>query len=534
MLYVLLPLALGIIFAKHCTVNVHAFLGWGGISIGSALYIVWKKRHLLWHRQVWLCLHVLGTFLIACTYTELRKAPQLPEDFESYHGNITLKIERLFKPLYKGSIVQGIGSIMTTPASFPYLKDQKMYFRIYQKEKLSHDRGTTLIVASHLVPIAEGTGDFEIFLEKENCSLKLYGTLIEAMDYSGAFGKRFAKGREHIKKILYLGAVSDQRRSWANVCVAMLLGDQKALSKDQRNAFRKSGVAHLFAVSGLHVGIIGAFLALGLRALGITGKSGALLGLGLLLLYVCLIQSPPSAIRAWLMACFLWGGIVFHRQAWGLSSLATSACVALLVYPFDLFSVGFQLSYTVVAGILLVGVPIGMAQAERHTPYAFIPYGTLRLHQRVFRKLFFSGVMLLAVSLSAGLFSAPLTIAYFNSVATLGFIANLLLVQMAATVLVMEVVAVAIGLLGNDLLTIYVHHLSWAFVACMEKVAETISAINIAQIDIAWMTPSIGLVVAIFMIGSAYCLPNGKWRSLWIPVGILLISVLCLTQAKEF
>ncbi|GAA4831880.1 ComEC/Rec2 family competence protein [Algivirga pacifica] len=136
---------------------------------------------------------------------------------------------------------------------------------------------------------------------------------------------------------------------------ALLLGDKTGLSKELKHQYATTGVMHVLAVSGLHVGILLSIFFYLLRyyqqriywCIGITVTA-------LLLLwgYVLLTGGAASVSRSALMYSVILIGLCFRRKANILNTIACSAVMLLLIDPYHLFRVGFQLSYTAVVGIV--------------------------------------------------------------------------------------------------------------------------------------------------------------------------------------
>jgi competence protein ComEC len=167
-----------------------------------------------------------------------------------------------------------------------------------------------------------------------------------------------------------LGGVADRLRRWLRrssspgltgerraLVEGVLLGDDGGLSDGTKQAFRRSGLYHLLAVSGQNVVLLaGGVLALSL-ALGIGrawGHLGALAGIGA---YVLAVGPQPSVIRAAIAGAavsvaWLAGRL---RDAWHL--LLVAACALLAWNPYTLFDAGFQLSFGAVAAIFVLGGP---------------------------------------------------------------------------------------------------------------------------------------------------------------------------------
>lgn len=139
---------------------------------------------------------------------------------------------------------------------------------------------------------------------------------------------------------------------------ALLLGDKSGLTKPMKEWFRKTGLSHLLAVSGLHVGIL--FAGLNLFLLLIPGKRIWVLGLKALLLslalvaYAALTGFSPSVLRASLMLGLAQWFMVFRRKPKGTHNLGLAVFLLLALQPNLVSNAGFQLSVLAVGGILVL------------------------------------------------------------------------------------------------------------------------------------------------------------------------------------
>ena len=125
------------------------------------------------------------------------------------------------------------------------------------------------------------------------------------------------------------------------VAYAMILGDTRYIDDQTLQAFRNVGIAHVFAVSGLHVG----FVVMLVNAFVKKRKKLSLcVTMAVLLFYAWVCNFSPSIIRAMIMTFLLLLAKSLGREPDFLSSLSTAVCVILLIKPFYLFEVGFQLS----------------------------------------------------------------------------------------------------------------------------------------------------------------------------------------------
>ncbi len=137
------------------------------------------------------------------------------------------------------------------------------------------------------------------------------------------------------------------------VC-AFLFGEKRFMTEKQGSLFRNIGTMHIFAVSGLHIGV--AFLILYQCLKSILNQKKFYLPITLIILfcYVSLIGFPPSACRAYLMVLFWQISILLCRKRNSFSILGWTAFILLLIDHNLLFSTGFQLSFTVVMAILWI------------------------------------------------------------------------------------------------------------------------------------------------------------------------------------
>ncbi|MBN2407509.1 MAG: ComEC/Rec2 family competence protein, partial [Elusimicrobia bacterium] len=154
--------------------------------------------------------------------------------------------------------------------------------------------------------------------------------------------------REYIEKSIKAYLPEDE----AGVLLGMLLGDVSKVPRELFEQFRYAGIVHVLAVSGLHVGLVLFTFYYILTAFG-TGKERALLvSLVFMALYVVITGARPSAVRAAVMLFMLTAGRMMGERGNVYNSLCFAGIIILLVRPGLLFTLGFVLSFTAVAGII--------------------------------------------------------------------------------------------------------------------------------------------------------------------------------------
>ena len=134
--------------------------------------------------------------------------------------------------------------------------------------------------------------------------------------------------------------------------VGMLFGERNALDEETIGLFSQSGIAHLLAVSGLHVGLVAAAVLLLGRRFGLQGWVAYLFTALLLAAYVYLCGLAPSALRAFIMVLLAMGAVQLGRPGDLPTSLAAAALFTLVFNPFLLFTISFQLSYAATGAII--------------------------------------------------------------------------------------------------------------------------------------------------------------------------------------
>lgn len=137
---------------------------------------------------------------------------------------------------------------------------------------------------------------------------------------------------------------------------ATLTGDTSTLTDDTRNLFSSAGVAHILALSGMHVGILTVVIGVALFPLYLFRMRRLQLSLTIIALwgYAIFTGLSPSVTRAAVMATAIAGGLILQRRYFGFNGLLLALCIILAISPRQLYQPGFQMSFLSVASILAV------------------------------------------------------------------------------------------------------------------------------------------------------------------------------------
>lgn len=199
---------------------------------------------------------------------------------------------------------------------------------------------------------------------------------------------------------------------------ALLLGDKSGLDGDLKIGFAQTGTMHVMAVSGLHVGIVFAFMN-GLLHVFFRKRwklVGTLISLLALWFFALITGFSPSVSRACFMFSILAIGTQLNRNSSTYNSIACAAFTLLVIDPSSLFNVGFQFSFLAVLGIVSLQKPIR---------------SLVKTNSWFISKL----LDLTAVSVAAQLATLPLALYYFGQFPVLFFLSNLLVIPAITVIL---------------------------------------------------------------------------------------------------
>jgi competence protein ComEC len=295
------------------------------------------------------------------------------------------------------------------------------------------------------------------------------------------------------------------------IAEALLIGYTNDLDKDLVQAYSNTGVVHIIAISGMHLGLIYIMLVWLFARIPYLKKSKwiqAFLILTCLWLFSLLTGGAASVIRSAVMFTFITlGKTIFTKQSSIFSSLAASAFLMLCYNPYYLWDVGFQLSYLAVTGIIIFQRPI---------------YNCLYIKNKWINKVW----QLMAISLAAQLLTFPVCIYYFHQFPNLFLISNIIAVPLSGFILYAEIALV--GLSWIPFIGIYLGKLVGTSVWIMNKVILWINELSFAVWDKIHATVfSTWLLYAVVIGLSAWLIRKNKR---YFKFGILCLFAFVVLQ----
>jgi len=287
-------------------------------------------------------------------------------------------------------------------------------------------------------PRNPGEFDMRAYLERRDVRRTLFvrytedGTLIRHGGGNPIL-RAAQKSRGRMQKAICRGL--DDSPDVQNFLSGIVLGVRHQTPEDIEEPFQQTGTLHLFAVAGLHVGIVATLLWMLAMVARLSRKWATALIIPTLFFYAAVTGLHVSSVRAAVMSSILLGGFFFERKAFLLNSLAAAAFFLLCWNTNELFSAGFQLSFAVVGAIILFADPLFGFLRRWGAPDPFLPRSLLRGPRRLMHLGFEWLLRATSVSLAAWIGSLPFILWYFHIVTPISLFANLVVVPIAFFVL---------------------------------------------------------------------------------------------------
>ena len=203
-----------------------------------------------------------------------------------------------------------------------------------------------------------------------------------------------------------------------NINRAILLGDNTRIKKDLKDKIRYIGLSHIFAMSGLHIGLVIVIFYFIFKK---TVKNKRLIEILLLIsitLYYLSVKESPSFTRAYIMAVVYLLGKLFYEKVDLRKTLFVSAIISILINPIAVFSVSFQLSYGAMIAITYI-----------------FPY-VRKINYKKFKILDY-----ILFTSTIQIFLIPITVYYFSTVQVLSLISNLIFLPLASFYITINYIA---------------------------------------------------------------------------------------------
>ena len=312
-------------------------------------------------------------------------------------------------------------------------------------------------------PLNPGEFDYRAYLGRKGITGQVYLKDNDWLDLQVNNANPLYAFSYHFRDILLASLQrSGLKDNEFGVAAAILLGYDDNLADEVRKNYVAAGSMHILCVSGMHVGIIyllASFLLGFLNRKKWQQTLKQVLLLALIWFYALIAGLTPSILRASLMISFVIIGGMIRRQGFIINTIAASAFILLCVNPYNLFEIGFQLSYAAVVGIVV-------------------------LHRPLYTKLYFKNKLLdklweiTVVALSAQAATIPFTLFYFNQFSTYFALSNLLMTPISFVVVISGMVLLLVSWIPY--INVWVGYLVWGAVYVMNWVVAKIESLPVS------------------------------------------------------
>ena len=446
LLWLVLPLMVGLAAGKVAEFAPVPWLLSGAVLAAVVAVFASRSRVYLFTGSVALAMFLAGLASYALHRPRIEAWDQLPPR----EVRLSLRIDRVFNQ-QDSRRAGGLGTIIRADLPVEELAGQRVYFSLTMgRGESAPVRSSVLSTMGVLVTLPRNppTTTFDGYLANAGVNFRLTRARVLANEKPASAYYRFcARQAQRFSQILG-GGIATKRPDLVSVLRAMLLGQQNELNEEQTAIFRQSGTMHVFSISGLHIAVIATGLQALLSLLRLPRMAQFALGLVALWLYVDITGAAPSAVRAFVMVAVVEIALVLRLPRNPLSALVASAMIILLVDPLQMFSASFQMSYGIVAALLLLGLPLADTLQERCALFRDLPKVTWGWHRSAIDTGWRALLSATAIGTAASLVSAITGILFFDLFTPGAFLANLWLIPASSVAIYMGMLSLIFGLIG--------------------------------------------------------------------------------------
>lgn len=419
---IMLLMVLGIVAAHYSTISLNSIfvlLTFFVVMFLSAEFLIKKRYPVTATRVSILCYLFIITFSAALFYgvkNEVRERGLSESDrinlfeWEEIEIKGTVASSGFSSSGREVYIVEVESAILQE--SIKWQKDFKI--RLYGNSEEVFNQGSivNIVVRLYAFPERRNPHDFDYGKWLHDQGISAHGEIVEVKSIENKSVWSWLPIRSYVRKN------ADQlfKTEHSPMAKALLLGYKEELDSELKQEFSRSGLSHIMAVSGLHVGFVVAPFWLIIPFLW-TNRYGKWIGIILLTFllfgYAGITGFSASVSRASVMAWLITYGKLFHKVRNSINLTAVAAIILLIINPEQLFNVGFQLSFAAVFIILLL-----MPEAQKIVPRK-IRYG---------KAGGLMAIILVSIVVQLGLF--PILIYYFGEFSIAGPLANALVVPL--------------------------------------------------------------------------------------------------------
>jgi ComEC/Rec2-related protein len=330
------------------------------------------------------------------------------------------------------------------------------------------------------------------------------------------FGRCFSV-RRRAAEILHTGVEGFPEQT--QLLHALLLGYRQSISPELYQLFSRTGIMHIFAISGLHVGVMASILIAGLKLAGVSRPRWGWFLIPCLFLYVAATGMKASAMRAFTMAAVYFAAPLAGRKPDTPSSVALACLLLLAVHPAYIIDAGFLLSFIVVCGILMLH-----GWTERKIKWMQFSGWSAPLRRlngpRPLDALLRSTGLLMLTSVAAWIFSVPVSAGFFHLLSPVSLIGNLAVIPLTFIIMLTGCLTLLGGSLFSPAAALF-NQANLLFISLLIEIVRRLAGLPGACLAVL---PPSSLSTGLWYAGWVilFCGPSRWWKS---AVWILFLSV---------
>ena len=264
----------------------------------------------------------------------------------------------------------------------------------------------------------------------------------------------------------------------SGLCLGMLIGETSGIEENMQENFRDSNLSHILAVSGANVSYIIVSITYIFNKMCLRKRLSKIISIILLILFMLLTGCTSSVNRACIMAILMLIAELLYRKSDVYNNLAISALILLIINPYSLLDIGFQLSYMGTIGIVFLHDKIG---------------NFIKINNKIV-KYFFE---MIVVTTCANLAIIPIMMFHFNTISLTFYFSNIIVGPILGIVVIIGFIMFFISLIFTPIssLIAIVLNLMLKFII---KVAEITANMPFSKITI--ITPSFFFIIVWYLI----------------------------------
>lgn len=272
-------------------------------------------------------------------------------------------------------------------------------------------------------------------------------------------------------------------KNTSNLCTALVLGEKQGISEDIQESFRKSNLSHMLAISGAHVSYFLLAISTAVQKLKLHKRWCNIELIIFLIFFAALVEFTPSVTRSCIMAILqLLANILFKRSD-TYQNLAISSFIILLLNPYAILDIGFQLSFGGTIGIIIFSNKILNNEKV--------------IKNTIIKKILENINQICIVTLSANIIIIPIMMYYFNTISLTFIISNLLASPILGIALILSMIfilSIIILYPISNFISLFLHPILQLLI----KIAQLTAHLPFSQILVP--TPKLWQIVVYYII----------------------------------